>query len=207
MLEELKNHPSYKSGKIDQEMLIKQLVELGWKQSASADFFGVSQAAVSKAKKRIDLAVSKDVALFSAPKMISAKLSLADQLEALGKQCRELLEMVHVVLHGDQSSQEYRDCQSKLRRLAGSKRDLGGFLIQLQAELRKQLEFVFKMQSEIYSLKKVEEFQSIVLEEIQNAAPEVQQRIVARLTEINAARSALDFGIGGGIGGAEKSNF
>ncbi len=203
MHEELQKHPSYKSGKIDQEMLIKQLVELGWKQSASADFFSVSQAAVSKAKKRIDLAVSKDVALFSAPKMIDAKLSLADQLEALGKQCRELLEMVHVVLHGDLASQEYRDSQSKLRRLAGQKRDLGGFLIQLQAELRKQLEFVFKMQSEIYSLKKVEEFQSIVLEEIQNAAPEVQQRIVSRLTEINAARSALDFG----IGGSEKSNF
>jgi len=203
MHEELQKHPSYKSGKIDQEMLIKQLVELGWKQSVSADFFDVSQAAVSKAKKRIDLAVSKDVALFSAPKMIDAKLSLADQLEALGKQCRELLEMVHVVLHGDPASQEYRDSQSKLRRLAGQKRDLGGFLIQLQAELRKQLEFVFKMQSEIYSLKKVEEFQSIVLEEIQNAAPEVQQRIVSRLTEINAARSALDFG----IGGSEKSNF
>ncbi|WP_415713093.1 hypothetical protein [Maridesulfovibrio sp.] len=203
MLDELKKHPSYKSGKIDQEMLIKQLVELGWKQSISADFFAVSQAAVSKAKKRIDLAVSKDVALFSAPKMIDAKLSLADQLEALGKQCRELLEMVHVVLHGDPASQDYRDSQTKLRRLAGQKRDLGGFLIQLQAELRKQLEFVFKMQSEIYSLKKVEEFQSIVLEEIQNAAPEVQQRIVSRLTEINAARSALDFG----IVGSDKSNF
>ena len=203
MLDELKKHPSYKSGKIDQEMLIKQLVELGWKQSTSADFFAVSQAAVSKAKKRIDLAVSKDVALFSAPKMIDAKLSLADQLEALGKQCRELLEMVHVVLHGDPASQDYRDSQTKLRRLAGQKRDLGGFLIQLQAELRKQLEFVFKMQSEIYSLKKVEEFQSIVLEEIQNAAPEVQQRIVSRLTEINAARSALDFG----IVGSDKSNF
>ncbi len=203
MLEKLKLHPSYKSGKVDHDVLIKLLVECGMKQVACADFFDVSQAAVSKAKKRIDLAVSKDIALFSAPKMIDAKISLADQLEALGKQCRELLEMVHVVLHGDQNSQEYRNCQSKLRRLAGSNRDLGGFLIKLQAELRKQLEFVFKIQSEIYSLKKVEEFQSIVLEEIQRAAPEVQQQIVGRLTEINAARSALDFGIGGG----DKSNF
>lgn len=203
MLDELKLHPSYKSGKIDHDVLIKLLVECGVKQVAVADFFDVSQAAVSKAKKRIDLAVSKDIALFSAPKMISAKISLSDQLEALGKQCRELLEMVHVVLHGDPTSQEYRDCHSKLRRLAGANRDLGGFVIKLQAELRKQLEFVFKMQSEIYSLKKVEEFQSIVLEEIQRAAPEVQQRIVAKLTEINAARSALDFGIGSG----EKSNF
>ncbi len=203
MLENLKLHPSYKSGKVDHDVLIKLLVECGLKQVAVADFFDVSQAAVSKAKKRIDLAVSKDIALFSAPKMISAKISLSDQLEALGKQCRELLEMVHVVLHGDSASQEYRDCRTKLLRLAGANRDLGGFVIKLQAELRKQLEFVFKMQSDIYSLKKVEEFQSIVLEEIQNAAPEVQQRIVSKLTEINAARSALDFGIGGG----EKSNF
>lgn len=203
MHDELQKHKSYKSGKVDHDMLIKLLVELGWKQNACAEFFGVSQAAVSKAKKRIDIAVSSDVALFSAPKMINAKLSLADQLEALGKQARELLEMIHVVLHGDQASQEYRDSQTKLRRLAGSNRDLGGFLIKLQAELRKQLEFVFKMQSEIYSLKKVEEFQTVVLEEIRKTAPEVQQRIVRRLTEIDAARSALDFGIGGG----EKSNF
>ncbi len=198
VLEELQKHPSYNSGKIDHDVLIKLLVEHGMKQVHVAGFFGVSQAAVSKARKRLDVAVSKDIALFSAGKMLDAKLTLSDQLEALGEQCRGLLKMIHLVLHGDPGTQEYRDSNTKLRRLAGQNRDIGGFLIKLQAELRKQLEFVFKMQSEMYSLKKVEEFQSIVLEEIRLADPDVQQRIVSRLTEINAVHSSLDFGIGSG---------
>ena len=67
----------------------------------------------------------------------------------------------------------------------------------VMGEARKQLEVAYKIQSETYSLRRVEEFQAVVLEEIKTAAPEVQQRIVARLQEVQAFRSATDFQAGG----------
>ena len=84
----------------------------------------------------------------------------------------------------------------RLKRLAGQKRDLLSFLVSLQGEIRKQLEFDFNMRKEIYNIRQVQDFQDVVLQEIKATAPEVAQRIVARLTEIQATRSSLDFGLG-----------
>lgn len=71
--------------------------------------------------------------------------------------------------------------------------------VKLQGELRKQLELDFSMKARIYDLRQVQEFQTVVLEEIGKAAPEVQRRITERLVEVNAARSALEFRAGCGM--------
>ncbi|NJB67228.1 hypothetical protein GGQ74_000868 [Desulfobaculum xiamenense] len=71
--------------------------------------------------------------------------------------------------------------------------------MKLQGELRKQLELDFSMKARIYDLRQVQEFQTVVLEEIGKAAPEVQRRITERLVEVNAARSALEFRAGCGM--------
>jgi hypothetical protein len=105
-----------------------------------------------------------------------------------------LLELVHTVLEGE--TQEAYSARAKLLRLAGGRSDLLTACVKLQGELRKQLELDFSMKAKIYDLKQVQEFQAVVLEEIGKAAPEVQKRITERLVEVNAARSALDFGAG-----------
>lgn len=178
---------------------LQALIQEGKSQKEAAQILGVSEGAVSKRLKRLHIAVNRQVALFSAPAVLQRQLSVAEQLDALGRQARELLELVHLVLHGDvYNDPKASDARRKLTRLAGKQNDLLTFLVKLQGELRKQLEFYFGMQKEIYSLKQVEDFQRVVLDEIQQCAPEVGQRIVARLTEIQATRSSLDFGIGGG---------
>lgn len=100
-------------------------------------------------------------------------------------------------LHGNiDSDAKARAARYRLQRLAGPKRDLLSYIPVLQSELRKQLEFDFNMRKEIYNLRQVQDFQDVVLAEIQACAPEVAQRIVSRLAEIQATRSSLDFGNG-----------
>lgn len=174
-----------------------KLIQEGKSQREAAAILGVSEGAVSKRLKGVGVAVNKNVALFAAPQVLQRQLSTAEQLEAIGRQARDILEMLHLSLQDDSANDKAaREARWKLQRLAGQKRDLLSFIVSMQGELRKQLEFDFNMRKEIYNIRQVQEFQDVVLQEIKNAAPEVAQRIVARLTEIQATRSSLDFGLG-----------
>lgn len=168
----------------------------GKSQKECADLYGVSESYVSKRKKKMQAAVSKDLSLFSATKVIDQHVSYMDQLHGLSKQAREILDMIHTILQVDQSSPEYRAVYSKLIRLVGSKGSFGSLLIGMQAELRKQIEYFTNLQKDLYNLKQIKAFQDVVLEEIQKTDQEVAQRIVKRLVEINAVRSSLDMGTG-----------
>lgn len=196
-------HPSYQAGRIDDEVLVELLVRRGQTQRSAAEFFGVTEAAVSKRKKKLDLAVNTQVALFSAPMVLNAHLTQSENLSVLSRQVQDLIDLVQLVVHGDQTQRSVIEARQKLRRLAGRKGDIGSLAVKLFSELRKQLEFIFTQQREIYSLKRVEEFQSVVLDEIGKASPELRKRVVQRLMEVQAARSSLDFENGGfgGLGG------
>lgn len=103
----------------------------------------MSDGAVSK---HLNIAVNRNVALFAAPAVLQRQLSVAEQLDALGRQERDLLEMVHLVLHGDvYNDLDAVNARRKLSRLAGKQNDLLTFLVKLHGESRKQLEFYFGM--------------------------------------------------------------
>ncbi|MGE4469352.1 MAG: hypothetical protein AB7D47_04380 [Desulfovibrio sp.] len=184
------------SGRIDQDLLVELVVRREWTQRRAAEFFGVSESAVSKAMRRMRLAVNRDVAMRSAPKLLEAQLEGGDRLSGLVRQVEELLALLRLVIDGDQSNREVFEARTKLRRLAGPKANLGDFAVKLLSEARKQLEFVFSMQREIYSLRRTEEFQEIVMSEVGKADPETQRRIVNRLVEVHALRSSLDLETG-----------
>lgn len=196
--ENIQNHPAKGSGKIDKDLLVELLVKAKWTGRAVADFFAVSEGAVSQAKKRMELEVNRNIALFDGGQVLHAHLSTADQLDGIGRSAREMLELIHLVLHGlDSEDHEVRQrafaARAKLGRLAGKKRDLLSFLVKMMGELRKQLEFHFNMQKEVYSLRQVEAFQRTVLDAIKEADPETAQRIQLKLVEVQATRSSLDF--------------
>lgn len=196
--EKYADHPARGSGKIDKDLFAELLVRARWSQKRCAEYFGVGESAVSQAKKRMDLEVNRHIGLFDGGAVLSAQLSTADQLDGIGRAAREMLEMIHLVVHGFASEDEKTrraafEAKAKLSRLAGPKRDLLGFLVSMMGELRKQLEFDFNMKKEIYSLRQVESFQRIVMDEIKSADPETAQRIARRLAEVQATRSSLDF--------------
>lgn len=177
------------------EELAEQLRQ-GKSQKECADLYGVSESYVSKRKKRMQAGVSKDLSLFSAPRVIDQHVSYMDQLHGLSKQAREILDMIYTILQAEQFSPEYQVVYSKLVRLVGSKGSFGSLLIGMQAELRKQIEYFTNLQKDLYNLKQIKAFQDVVMEEIRKTDPEVAQRIVKRLVEINAVRSSLDMGTG-----------
>lgn len=172
------------------------LIKESKSQLEAAAILGVSESAVSKRLKKVQGAVNSNIALYASKKVLDAQLYTAEQLWAIGRQTRELLEMLNLCLHGNIDSEEKaRSARSRLQRLAGPKRDLLSYIPVLQSELRKQLEFDFNMRKEIYNLRQAQDFQDVVLAEIKACAPEVAQRIVSRLAEIQATRSSLDFGL------------
>lgn len=195
------DHPSRGSGKIDKELFAELLLTQKWSQKQIASFFGVGESAISQMKSRLQLEVNRHIGLFDGAAVLDAQLAVASNISGLSQQTKELLEMINLVLHGSRSEDKKKrtaawEAKVKLSQLLGSKGNLATMLASLQGELRKQTEFIFNMQKEIYSLKQVEFFQRTVLEAIQEESPETAQRIAAKLVEVQATRSSLDFGGG-----------
>ena len=196
-LGELARHPSRGSGAIDKAVMA-DLAARRLNQAQIAEFFGVSGAAVSKMRKRLAVAVDRDVATTrAAGKLLDANLLSGARLAELAKECETLIGLCSTVVHAaDEFAPEVREARNKLRRLVGGKGSLGQMAVALMGEARKQLEFAFRIQTETYNLHRVQEFQATVLEEIQRAAPDVQKRIVARLNEVQAFRAVTEFSNG-----------
>jgi hypothetical protein len=198
-LGDLAVHPSRGSGAIDEAVLV-ELVRRGVAKGVHlADFFGVSGAAISKKLKRLQIFADRSVATGdAATKLMDAKLLGGARLVALAESAQRLLTLCEtVVFAADEFAPNVIEAKSRLRRLVGLKGNVAAVAVALLGESRKQLEFVQGVQREVYNLKRVEEFQQVVLEEIRQAAPEVQQRITARLERVQAFRQGLDFSSGG----------
>ncbi|MDQ7836021.1 MAG: hypothetical protein RDU24_11620 [Humidesulfovibrio sp.] len=191
---ELALHPSRGSGFIDREVMVELVVNRGWTKAAAAEFFEVSGAAVTRAFQRMEIAVAKNIPAQQAGQaLMTAQLSDSGaRLASLAEQAQYILDLVSVVIKTDENAEAGREARYKLRRLAGPKGSLGDLAVKLLGESRKQLEFIFAMQREAFNMKRVEEFQGVVMDEIKAAAPEVQQRIMARLVQVQAFRSSLD---------------
>lgn len=203
-LADLADHPSRGSGRINKAVMA-QMAALNVSQVQIAEFFAVSEGAVSRMKGRLGVAIARDVATGEAgSQLLQANLLSGARLVSLAEQCEALLKMCRMVAEAeDEWAADVVEARNKLRRLAGSKGSIGAMAISLMGEARKQLEFVHNIQRETYNLRRVEEFQQVVMDEIKAAAPEVQQRIMARLNQVQAFRSSLEIS-GGGADFAQK---
>lgn len=193
--------------KFTTEELLALLAE-GKTQAQCAKELGVSEGAVSKRRKRLNQAVARKTAVSEAGRAVIGQQvitldAIHGQVSAIAGQARGFLELVNAAMadDGPMVSNEERSrvfaARAKLAKLAGAK-GVGGFLSSQMDQLRKALEFIFNMHKEIHNIKKVEEFQRVVLEEIKAIDPDVAQRIAARLIELDAVRSATDLGLGTG---------
>ena len=61
----------------------------------------------------------------------------------------------------------------------------------LLAEVRKQLSFALEIQRQMVDIRKVQEFQEVILEELKRESPELQKRIVDRLVDTCILHSSL----------------
>ena len=153
------------NSRIDRVQL-NQMLRSGKLQKEIAQVFGVTESAISKAKKELNITVVKNVALENAHRVVDKNLDAVDQLQKINVEANRLLDEM-------EQSPELK--------------------LKVMAEIRGQLRLQLEIFQALYDMKAVQEFQQEVLSSIGDAAPEVRNAIVNRLNQTRAIRSAVKF--------------
>ena len=151
--------------KID-KVKLNHLLRSGKSQREIAQVFDVTEGAISKAKKELNLCVVKNVALENAHNIVSRELDAVGQLYKINEQANKLLDELE------------------------GKPDLK---LKTMAEIRGQLRLQLEIFQTLYDMKAVEEFQTEVLQTIGEIEPDVRNRIISKLSQRRAIRSAIKF--------------
>ena len=154
------------NGKID-KLKLSQLLRSGKSGKDCAKFFSVTEGAISQARKELNIAVVKSVALETAHQVVEKNLNAVDQLRNINRKANTLLELA--------IKAEDHDTTLKAMR-----------------EIRGQLELQLDIFKTLYDVQAVADFQREVLTAIGEVDSGVRNRIINRLKEGRALRQSVD---------------
>lgn len=158
---------------------MERLLRQGKSQREVAQVFGVSESAISHAKKSLRKNIVRTVGLERANKVVTAHLDVMGQLKRINLAiCEELTRAKEGVAKADGKDQ-----------LA-----LQDIIIRLSSEIRRQLDLQMKIFELWYQGRSVIEFQQIVLTAIEEVSPDLKEKIIRKLQERRAVRSSVKFG-------------
>lgn len=151
--------------KIDRVKL-NQMLRANKPQREIAQVFGVTESAISKAKKELHITVIKNVAMESAGRVVDKSLNAVDQLQKINTEANQLLDELE------------QTPELKLK---------------IMAEIRGQLKLQLEIFQSLYELKAVEEFQQEVLEVIGDLNPDARDRIIRGLVKKRGIRTVIKY--------------
>jgi hypothetical protein len=154
------------NGKID-KLKLSQLLRSGKSGKDCAKVFGVTEGAISQARKELNIAVVKSVALETAHQVVEKNLNAVDQLLNINRKANTLLELA---IQAD-------DHDTTLKAMR---------------EIRGQLELQLEIFKTLYDIQAVADFQKEVLTAIGEVDPSVRNLIINRLKEGRALRQSVD---------------
>ena len=154
------------NGKID-KLKLSQLLRSGKSGKDCAKVFGVTEGAISQARKELNIAVVKSVALETAHQVVEKNLNAVDQLLNINRKANTLLELA--------IQAEDHDTTLKAMR-----------------EIRGQLELQLEIFKTLYDIQAVADFQKEVLTAIGEVDSGVRNLIINRLKEGRALRQSVD---------------
>ena len=154
------------NGKID-KLKLSQLLRSGKSGKDCAKVFGVTEGAISQARKELNIAVVKSVALETAHHVVDRNLNAVDQLLNINRKANTLLELA--------IQAEDHDTTLKAMR-----------------EIRGQLELQLEIFKTLYDIQAVADFQREVLTAIGEVDSGVRNLIINRLKEGRALRQSVD---------------
>ncbi len=154
------------NGKID-KLKLSQLLRSGKSGKDCSKVFGVTEGAISQARKELNIAVVKSVALETAHQVVEKNLNAVDQLLNINRKANTLLELA--------IQAEDHDTTLKAMR-----------------EIRGQLELQLEIFKTLYDIQAVADFQREVLTAIGEVDSGVRNRIINRLKEGRALRQSVD---------------
>ncbi len=186
--------------KID-KVKLNQLLRSGKSQRECAQVFGVTEGAISKAKKELNVSVVKNVALENAHRVVEKNLNAVDQLQKINGHANELLDLCMRWQRGDDEA--FRILENQVRTVRVGKdnvpvseykfKDPREIALKAMAEIRGQLKLQLDIFQCLYDVKAVQEFQTEVLTIIGEIDKNVRNRIIDRLGQKRAIRSTLKF--------------
>ena len=161
--------------KIDDQTLYRLLVEEGQSQQEAAAYFGVSEAAISKRVKALNLHLSRHVGLEQAKDVADYGLDVVRQLQGINEVIQD----------------ELNWAVEEARKTGADRKALEQTIIDLTGEVQKQLRFQLEILRSLYDMRGVAEFQQEVLDATGEISPETRQAIIIRLVERRSLRSAI----------------
>lgn len=170
--------------KIDR-IKLNQMLRSGKSPKEVAQFFGVSEAAVSKARKELNVAIVKNVALESAHKVVDKQLDTINQLKKINESANEILDLLMRWSRGDEDALQTLESQGQ------GKRDPRELALKAMQEIRGQLSLQLEIFRTLYDVQAIAEFQKEVLNAIGEVSPDVRDRIIQKLKEGRSLRSSI----------------
>lgn len=183
--------------KIDRVKLAR-LLSSGKSGKEVAQVFGVTEGAISKARKELNISVVKNVALENAHRVVEKNLDTLGQLQKINAYANDLLDLLMRWNRGD--SEALQILESQVRKVKrGSKedpeevteyrfKDPRELALKAMAEIRGQLSLQLDIFKTLYDVEAIAEFQREVLEAIGEVDANTRNRIVQRLKESGALR-------------------
>lgn len=185
--------------KIDRVKL-NQLLKAGKPQREIAQVFGVTESAISKAKKELHITVIKNVALESAHRVVDKHLNTVDQLQKINENANEILDLLMRWQRGDDEALQILESQKKVRVGKDEEevveyklKDPRELALKAMAEIRNQLKLQLEIFQSLFDMKAVQEFQEEVLTTIGEASVETRNAIIDKLNQKRAIRTAIRF--------------
>ena len=166
------------SAKIDPVQLDKLLRE-GKTGRQCAKTFGVTDAAVCNARKRLKTNIVRTVALEKASQVVEVHLDMMGQLRKVNLAINEELERAK-----NQIVQQ-ADGREKLM--------LQEIIIKLSAEIRKQLDTQLRIAEIWYDQKVYKEFQEEVLAVLEELSPGARNEVIRKLKQRRTLRGLVSF--------------
>ena len=188
--------------KID-KIKLNRLLTSGKSQKEAAQVFGVTEGAISKAVKGLNIAVIKNVALENAHKVVDKNLNAVQQLQKINDYANELLDLLMRWNRGDKDALQILETQvaSKKVRIGSQEefvkefkfKDPRELALRAMQEIRGQLSLQLEIYRALYDMAAAAEFQKEVLTAIGEVAPDVRERIIRNLQKARVIRSTLEF--------------
>lgn len=178
---------------------LNRLVTEGKSTSEIAKFFSCTPGAVSQAKKKLKISVVKNVALENAHKVVDKNLDAIEQLQRINKAANQLLnelmgkekvvqELATVINKLNEGNPaNIKEITKRVKQIISDKNTALKACQEIRGQLSLQLE-IFKT---LYDMEAVAEFQKEVLEIIAEVEPDAKRKIIQRLKERSALRSAV----------------
>ena len=186
--------------KFDRVKMSRMLRE-GKSQKDIARSMNVSEAAICKAKKELNINVVKNVALENAHRVTEEHLDAVQQVQKINVKANKMLDqltgedkVINRIVKAVEGVLAYEGDPVKqkayIRKVVNQINSDRNLTIKIMSEIRGQLNLQLEIFQALYSMKAVQEFQREVLEIIGEIEPDAKRRIVQRLKERSALRAA-----------------